>query len=71
MISDSQFSSLGIVLVAQLAMIQTLVGGVGGREQKDSFTSLPPLDIRDSRLDGQAEDLGVAVGRDFYCGLLI
>ncbi len=61
-IQDNQFSSLGIVLVAQLAKMQMLIGSISGCKQKGSLTTLP-TDASCSNLEPQIEDLGVAVGR--------
>ena len=62
-IQDGQFASLGIVLVAQLAKIESLVGLFSYRKRKDSLTALP-THVLDPNLDARVEDLGVAVERD-------
>jgi len=61
-IQDLQFSSLGIVLVAQLAKITTLVGSISCHEQKGPLTLLP-ANVSDSNLEPRIEDQGVAVKR--------
>lgn len=61
-IEDNQFSSLGIVVVAQLAKIQTLIGSISCYGQKETLTALP-ASACDSNFELQIEDLGVAVER--------
>ena len=62
MIQDSQFSPLGVVLVAQLANAQALIGLARGYEKKDSLTALP-VNVQESSPHSEAEDLGVAIRR--------
>lgn len=59
-IQDGQFASLGIVLVAQLAKIERLVGFF---KRGDSSSALPAHVLNPS-LDARVGDLGVAVGRN-------
>ena len=61
-IQDLQIYSLGIVLVAQLAKITTLVGSISCHEQKGPLTLLP-ANVSDSNLEPRIEDQGVAVKR--------
>ena len=61
-IQDNQFSSLGIVLVAQLAHIQALVTFARDHEQKEPLATLP-TNVIESSPRSLIEEFGVAIER--------
>lgn len=64
-VADTQFSALGVVLIAQLARLSKVIGAERYFPAKDAEDSMLPVEkVKSVNVTGPREDLGEVVTRD-------